>query len=95
MYRIPFTNRILVSCSEAQATADALEDGTKALYALANEMAKSASYEQLLVMQSEAAQQLMQINLLIAGALGRIRDGADIEETATELEASLQEFDTA
>ena len=103
MYRIPLTGAVIVTASERAAIANdfaqaaiALDEAGQANMALLKDLfaadAKLREYAGLLVQQSDGAQQIMQINMLLSGALGRIREGEDPEEVITGLEAQLSEF---
>jgi hypothetical protein len=116
MRNIPFTKSIIVSGSERLEIAEDFENASKALADSAalnmtlladwqKAHAQASEYARLLVIGSESMQALMQINLLISDALGKIRAraaegehadelGEFVEETLNALEAALAEFDS-
>lgn len=116
MRRIPFTQMVILSKADREAVANdfvaaaqALEESSALNMTLLQDFmaaeAKVREYANLIVTQSESAQQIMQVNLLVSGALGAIRERAEsgehadelpefIEETVVALTASLQEFDS-
>jgi len=103
MRRIPFTQAVVLTgadreavASDFLAAAQALEDSAQVSMGLLKDWmaseAKVREYAKMIVTQSEGAQQIMQINLLLSGALGKIREGADVDETVESLSAQLAEF---
>ena len=103
MRRIPFTGAVILTASDQEAVASdflqaiqALEDTAALNFTLLKDWmaaeAKVREYANLIVQQSTASQQIMQINGHLAGAIGRIRAGDDPEVVTADLEAQLAEF---
>lgn len=96
MRKIPFTKSVIFSEQDIEDVTRAITEATDLNYTLLRDWmaaeAKLREYAGLIVSQSEASQQIMEINLKLSDAIGRIRDGADVDDVVNDLQATLSEF---
>ena len=96
MKRIPFTKSVIFSERDVEEVIQALTEATDLNYTLLRDWmaaeAKLREYAGLIVTQSEASQQIMEINTKLSDAIGRIRGGEDVDTVVNDLTATLSEF---